>query len=556
METIISRLEKSINGKNPTWTFPDTGRTYSLAEIRGLANTYALEFVNLGLSAQDRVALIINNSVELVAVLLACWRLNLVAVPLKTKPGKYHNYVEFLNGCHRSCDFKLVLCDEGIDQDDMQLWRQEIGITVQGIREFSLANEDGELPSITPQPQDMAIVQFSSGSTGLPKGVVVTHEMLINQLQHIDYSHSKNRQGKTAEICASWTPIHHDLGLFTGVLYPIYCGSRHILVTPDYFMHNPSRWFRMLSDKRVDLTFFTNSALAVSLRTIKRLYGDESVDLSNLHFYIAAEKISPVVLRKVYDRFNPLKLLAENVHSAYGMAENSLGASRSEQGVIKIIHVVISPEGVVRLANEDDQDIIELVSCGRANTRHVLTVRDEQDQILPEMRLGEINIESDCLTPGYLNMPEATAAKLKDNRLRTGDLGFFHQDELYFYTRMDDLIILGGRNIVPDDVEETVENIEFVRPSGSALLSLENNHSGLVELHLVVEGDTNDDAIKIAEKQKILTLAVLETHEALITKVHLCARGSVEKTSSGKKRRKVIKQRLIESQLELLTAAL
>ena len=556
MQTINDRFELAVTQGDAVWTFANTNRTYTLGEIAERVEQCALKLFNQGLQAQDSVGLVLGNSIELVAYLLACWRLNLVAVPLRTKSGKYLDYAEFLAGCNASCQFKLVLCDSTIDEQDIAEWRAHTGLVIHSEPLFDPAGADVRPVTGEAQPEDMAIIQFSSGSTGFPKGVIVTHRMIMNQLRHIERAHTRSREGVPGESSASWTPIHHDMGLFTGVLLPIYCGNKHLLATPDYFMRNPARWFRQLSEHQVDLSFITNSALVAALRMVKRLQGDDSIDLSRLHLYISAEKISPIVLRRTREQFAPLKLLPTQVQTAYGMAENSLGATCSKSGELKILTVSITPEGDVLLATPGDENTVELVSCGEANADHVITVRDGDDQPLAELKLGEINIESDCLTPGYLNLPEVTQAKLSGGRLRTGDLGFFHQAELYFYSRKDDLIVVGGRNVVPDDVEETVESFDFVRPSGSALLSIENSNSGLMELHLVLEGDVNESGNELAEKQKALTAAVLNSHDVVLSRIHVCARGSIEKTSSGKKRRSVIRRRLLNQELStvLITA--
>lgn len=555
MPTINHRFARAVSQNNAVWTFANSNRSYRLGEIAERVEQCAAKLRNHGLQAQDSVGLVLNNSIELVAYLLACWRLNLVAVPLRTKSGKYLDYAEFLEGCNASCQFRLLLCDSAIAEEDIAEWRAQTGLCIYSEPSFDPAPGSAPAAAVEAQPDDMAIIQFSSGSTGFPKGVVVTHRMIINQLGHIERAHKLSRDGVPVRSSASWTPIHHDMGLFTGVLLPIYSGNDHLLASPDFFMRNPARWFRLLSEHQVDISFITNSALVAALRMVKRLHGDESIDLSRLHLYISAEKISPIVLRRTREQFAPLKLASSHIHTAYGMAENSLGASCTKVGELRIVAVRIGAEGEVQLAQPGEEGSVELVSSGEANAQHLITVRDANDQELGELKLGEINIESDCLTPGYLNLPEATAAKLQGGRLRTGDLGFFYGSQLYFYSRKDDLIVVGGRNIVPDDVEETVESFAFVRPSGSALLSIENSNSGLMELHLVLEGDAHDSSEALAEKHQALTAAVLNAHDVVLSRIHVCARGSIEKTSSGKKRRSVIRRRLIDNQLGVLVPA-
>lgn len=548
MDTINTRFQQLVHDNQATWHFADADQYHSPQDIDDRVEDYAQALRRQGLKAQDTVGLVLNNGLDMVSCLLACWRLNLVAIPLRTKAGKYLNYAEFLQGCDRTCHFKLVLCDASISQEDIQQWRAQTGLAIFPQAEFATPHTLPVITPATPRLEDMAIIQFSSGSTGFPKGVIVTHGMIINQLKHIVAAHRA-----TIRHTACWTPMHHDMGLFTGVLLPVFAGNDHTVATPEFYMRNPARWFRMLADSGVDLTFSTNSAMVAALRTVKRLYSGETVNLSRLHLYLSAEKVSPVVLARIHDRFGPLGLGPAQVHSAYGMAENSLGASISGPGELQTLCVQIDPQGKVHLAEAgSDTPTIELVSAGVANAHHRITIRDDQDQPLGELELGEISLESDCLTPGYLNMPHATEAKLQGARLRTGDLGFLHHQQLYFYSRKDDLIIVGGRNIVPDDVEETVEGLAFVRASGSALLCIENDNTGLMELHLVLEGDANVAQAESLHRRETLMKVVLDHHDVVLNQCHFCARGTIEKTSSGKKRRSVIRRRLLDRQIDLI----
>jgi acyl-CoA synthetase (AMP-forming)/AMP-acid ligase II len=400
-------------------------------------------------------------------------------------------------------------------------------------------------------PQDIAIIQFSSGSTGDPKGVIVTHAMMMAQLQYIEHNHAHSRGTKVASS-ASWLPINHDMGLFIGVLAPVFSGCDNLLATPAYYMKNPPRWFALLARHRVDFTFSTNSVLASSLSTLRRLQKQPDTDLSKLHLYIAAEKVSPLIVRRTWNTLAQFGCPQQNVHVGYGMAENALGATYTTAGPIAMHWFVLHADGRLSLSDSSDPRAFELASIGIANDDHRITVRDRDDNVLPELRLGEFSIESPCVSPGYYNDPQTTALKLKAGRLRTGDLGFQYHGEFYFYSRRDDLIIAGGRNVVPDDVEMTVETLDFVRPGSSALLAIEDPGSGVTQLHLLIEGDARLAEEEIESGRIRLRRQILHAHDLLLRNISFCAKGSVEKTSSGKKRRKVIRQRLLQGELVML----
>lgn len=205
------------------------------------------------------------------------------------------------------------------------------------------------------------------------------------------------------------------------------------------------------------------------------------------------------------------------------------------------------------MAQDDfDSNSIELVSIGTPDRRHDITIRNEQDHVLPELVLGEINIAGPCVSPGYFHNADASQKAFIDGRFRSGDLGFFYKGEIYFYGRRDDMVIVGGRNLIPEDIEETAEELSFVRPTTTCLLATENDTTGTTELTLLIEANslTPKDTLKnyAATTQRHIYL----TLEVLITRILFCAKGTVEKTSSGKKRRNVIRTRLINNQLELV----
>ena len=545
------------------WRFPGEAISVTVSELGKRVKDYAQVLRKNNIGKGDRVGFILDNSYDLVCLLFAAWHLNAVAVPLRTRSGRYHNYQAYLGNCDQVCGFKLIIFEADTVAEELSDWVIESNKSVLSIEEIAstvvsnLSSQGPEAAAIS--AQDIALIQFSSGSTGDPKGVVVTHAMIMAQLQNIEDNHARSRGHKVASS-ASWLPINHDMGLFIGVLSPIFSACDNLLVTPSYYMKNPPRWFELLSNYKVDFTFSTNSVLASSLNSLKRLHKSspentdkgQIVNLSNLHLYIAAEKVSPIIARNTWNFLSKFGCLKENIHIGYGMAENTLGATYTTSGPIKMHWFVLNKNDTLSLSNESNPHAFELASIGIPNDHHTITVRDRHDLILPELVLGEFSIESPCVSPAYYNNPQMTEKKLKAGRLRTGDLGFAYNGEFYFYARLDDLIIIGGRNVVPDDIEATVETLKFVRTGGSALLGVEHPQTGVTQLQLLVEANACLSAEKIASQRIEIRQHVLEVHDLLISNVCLCTKGSIEKTSSGKKRRKIIRQRLVNFEISLL----
>ena len=208
--------------------------------------------------------------------------------------------------------------------------------------------------------------------------------------------------------------------------------------------------------------------------------------------------------------------------------------------------VVIEHDGHVREPGAGDAHSNRIVSVGAPLNGYEITIRDDNGDLLPEWRLGEICVKGDCVTSGYYRNPEATAHKLDGQVLKTGDLGFIVDGELFFVARRDDIVNIGGLNICPDDVESVVESLEFLGPGRACLIAVEDGASGLTKPVLLAEASVRLASELAAVWKSRIQRTVLEQLGLLIGTVVLCAKGTIEKTSSGKKRRKVILQRYLD----------
>jgi acyl-CoA synthetase (AMP-forming)/AMP-acid ligase II len=341
------------------------------------------------------------------------------------------------------------------------------------------------------------------------------------------------------------------MGLFMGVMHPLYCGSQNLLASARYFMARPRRWFEHLSRQRVLLNFTTNSAMAFCLRQLERMNA-EKLDLTRLHLYFGAEKVSPIVLRQTLDIVRRFSMPPEHIHVGYGMAENTLGAAGTLGGAPRIVHAAIAHDNSVEIRPEPSADTVELVSCGGSYLGVTITIRDDEDRTVGDLHLGEISVQSPCVTPGYINNPEATERALPEpGRLLTRDLGFLYDGELFFHARKDDLLIVGGRNIVPDDIEMTVEQLEFIRQGTTALVGIENSRSGTLELTLLIESKPELGPEEFKRRRTQARDVIYDTYGLLLNHIIFCEKNTIEKTSSGKKRRKVIRDRFVKDELTL-----
>lgn len=559
MNSIIDVLEIQP-GNDPIWRFPAEGLELSLSEIYGISARFAEKLQAIGIGKQNKVGMVLGNSSDYVALLFAVWRLNAIAVPLRPKGSPYTQHDKYLFNCDQACDLDLIIYSDTATPELFQGWFDRPGKQALALDEFKSIGTAIELSELSEQPQiepdDIAVLQFSSGSTGQPKAVIVTHGMVMAQLINLNENHALFRSGKPCSSSSSWLPINHDMGLFIGVLKPIYTRSENLLAPPSYYMRNPGRWFSLLSELKVDLAFSTNSALSATLSAIRRLHKVEGIDLSNLQLYIAAEKISPVILNRCYEVFSPLQLPEHNIHIGYGMAENALGCACTKQGRVKVTRFAIFEDRRLIPSHLalNPQNEITLVSVGSPDSLNKITIRDTHGQILPELSIGEIHITGPCVSPGYFNNPQATHRTFVDGGFKTGDLGFYYQGELYFYARSDDMITIGGRNLIPDDIEVIAEELPFIKPTSTCLTALENQASGTTELALLIEVNPTTDHASLNQYSCTVQRHIFAIMEVLVSRIIFCAKGAIEKTSSGKKRRNVIRERLVNQKLQLIGA--
>lgn len=551
METIVQRLEKHLANRSPRWRFPQQQQDYSLRELDAWGRGCAQRLQDLGVTAGAPVGLALNNGPAYVALLLGIWRLNAVAVPLRPFAGKGFGYTEYLYDVDDVCALHSLVRDPDTGGGPFDEWAAATGKPVLTELDFADLTATGEQQeAVDCGAEDIAVLQMTSGTTSRPKAVVVTHDMMMRQLAYLSTS-GQLYAGTTVESAASWLPMNHDMGLFTGVLWPIYDGSHNLLTTPAFFMRNPKRWVKLLGEAGVTMNFATNTSAVAVCNAIGRARDLDDLDLSRLHLYFGAEKLISDVLQRTIDTLEPFGLEADNIHVGYGMAENALAATRSPRGRPRELLVYFGEQQrVIPIFGADgSQNLHALVSVGEAMPGYRIEILDPDGRDLGDLRIGEVHLAGPCLTPGYYRDAEQTGRHFDGATFRTGDLGFIHDGELYFIGRRDDVVNIGGRKVIPDDIEHTVEHLELPGCGRSCLLGIERQDTGLtVPLLLVETGGKMDSAIQRDQTARIRA-AVFERHDLFVGEIVMCEKGSIEKTSSGKKRRKVIRQRFIEGEI-------
>ncbi len=405
--------------------------------------------------------------------------------------------------------------------------------------------------------EDLAFLQYTSGSTGTPKGVMLSHGNIMHNCSLITTAFEAGRDA----VGASWLPTYHDMGLVGGVLNPLFCGRPSLLMSPMLFLQKPIRWLRTISKYGVTISGGPNFAydLCTNKITDDQL---QDIDLSRWKLaFNGAEPVRRETLERFYRRFAPTGFRRESFYPCYGMAETTLivtGGAKRRPPVVRCFDGTALDEGRVIVAAPDGDRGRYAASCGRAlQDEEILVVDPDTSTRLREGRVGEIWIRSASVGQGYWNKPEATAetfhARLAGdtdpNRtfLRSGDLGFFHQGELFVTGRIKDLIIVRGVNRYPQDIEMTAERADpRVRSGATAAFAVDV--AGRERLVLVCEVERNEDSGWDAIIDTIRREVTTE-HELPPDAVILVRSGSIPKTSSGKIQRHACRQGFLENAL-------
>jgi 1-acyl-sn-glycerol-3-phosphate acyltransferase len=423
---------------------------------------------------------------------------------------------------------------------------------VPSLREVVTLNDLGSVqanylrPSIS--PDDIAFLQYTSGSTGNPKGVVLTHANLLSNIRAM----GKAVEATPEDVFVSWLPLYHDMGLIGAWLGSMYFAMLLVVMSPLSFLSRPERWLWAIHRYRGTLSASPNFGFEFCLLRL----GDEAIaglDLSSWRLaFNGAEPVSADSIAGFTRRFQPFGFKAEAMMPVYGLAESSVGLAfpplNRKPVVDRVKRDEFSLRGQAIPAEPVDRHALQFVACGRALPGHRIRIVDSDGKELPERQQGDLQFRGPSVTSGYYRNPEATKTLVKGDWLDSGDLGYIADDDLFITGRNKDMIIRAGRNVYPPEVEEAVGGIEGIRKGCVVAFAARDRHFSTERLVIVAETRITDQAGKQSLKNRIgeisSDLIGLPPDEVILAPPH-----TVLKTSSGKIRRSACRELYEHNQL-------
>jgi fatty-acyl-CoA synthase len=395
------------------------------------------------------------------------------------------------------------------------------------------ANEDlSSLEGLCRSENAIVLLQHSSGTTGLQKGVALSHRAVLNQLD--SYVHAINLQEN--DVVVSWLPLYHDMGLIAGFLLPILSGVPLVLMSPFDWVRAPYRLMQAVSQYHGTLTWLPNFAYNFCTQKIRPRHM-QGVDLSSWRAVInCSEPMRWESHQQFLECFAPYGLKAGAMATCYAMAENVFAVTQG--GINSTVTVDEVDRGELQtnmMAKPVTQGkpSIKMLSAGKPIENTKVRVLSPQGNALPERRVGEIALHSDCMLSEYYRRPDETQKVFLDGWYLTGDYGYVAEGEVYITGRKKDLIIVGGKNIYPQDLEELAMQAEGVHPGRVAAFGIEDIEAGTEEVVIVAEVDSGDEA----ERERIaedVRERINHGSDVVVQRVHLVGKGWLVKTSSGK----------------------
>jgi fatty-acyl-CoA synthase len=510
----------------------DTVHEITFGELFSQAEAYSQYYIESGLGRSDIVFIVLRHRPDLLyafvgAMLIGCIPSFLAPIAEKQDPETFWTTLRHLFG-------NVGASAAIIEPDQFSEISRSFGVSqiklLLPIETSCKRRSSGEIAWYEPKPDDIAFLQFSSGTTGLRKGVMLTHRVVIEQIEIYRQAIGLGPHDRVA----SWLPLYHDMGLIACFVLPLLTATPIVMLDAFDWVYEPERLFAAITRYGATLIWLPNFAFNHLRATVA---ADERHDLSSVRAFInCSEPCKIESMRRFVEHFAPINVLPEQMQTCYAMAEAVFAVTQSTLGLppvtLSVDREIFETEHQVVVADKDHSAAtLELVSVGRLLPGFVLRIIGPDHRDLPAGHVGEIIIRGPSVFGGYYRAPRATAEAFADGWYLTGDLGFIHGNDVYVTGRNKDIIIAYGKNYYAHDIEALVSGVEGIKAGRVVAFGVYNHVSGSEDVVIVAE--TNDTE----NKQRMISTvrsAVAGGLGLAVSSVTLVPSRWLIKTTSGK----------------------
>jgi fatty-acyl-CoA synthase len=514
------------------------------------AEAMAAALQDRGIGPGDHVGVLGPTTRDLVTLFQAIWLAGatLVVMPIPMRMASIEDFLEATRLRLHRADAKLLVLDPSLAAFYSPAPGDPPSCTY-----ADLTGDAADFRAVRVDPSSLAILQFTSGSTSHPKGVMLPHESVCNNVASVWIATSYAIHD---DVLVSWVPLYHDLGLIGLLLVGMCAGGEFVQAAPQDFLARPARWMEWISQYGGTATAGPNFAYVLATRALGRA---EGLDLSRLRIALnGAEPIHADQMRAFTAAGEAFGMRPGCVFPAFGMAEVCVAGSFSVpmDGLLTDVvdRVALEAEGYAAPVEAGSDNARELVRLGHPMTGLEMRIVDRTSgHVLSDREVGELQIAGTSMMAGYYHDPEATALAFDGTWLRTGDLAYLLDGELVICGRIKDLIVIGGRNVFPEDVERAAAEVDGVRPGNVIAFGMERRRG---KESVVVVAEVRDasgvDSTGIVEHvhRRVIDVVGVPPHE-----ICLVTAGTLPKTSSGKLQRSLCRRLWEDGELELVPSA-
>jgi 1-acyl-sn-glycerol-3-phosphate acyltransferase len=542
VDTLLEALEAHVrvHGSRPhirLWVSDEEERIITYGDLDRGARGAAAGLLDLGLQPGERVAIMLPTSSDFFHAFFGILMAGGVPVPIYPpfRRAQIEDHLRRQAGILRNAQACLIITGAEI---------RPLGALLMGLAEdlravvtiADLYRVEGFSAPMPASSETTALIQYTSGSTGDPKGVVLSHANLLANIRAM----GETMEASSRDAFVSWLPLYHDMGLIGAWLGSLYYGAPTAIMPPLAFLANPGRWLWSIHRHRATLSAAPNFAFELCLKGVR----DEDLrglDLSSLRMVVnGAEAVSPSTIERFTDRFRDFGFRPEAMAPVYGLAECSVGLAFPPVDRAPIVDRVqrsaLAVDGEARPAARDDVTALKFVACGRPLPGHQIRIVDEAGREVADRHEGRLQFKGPSVTKGYFRNPGKTLSLFDGDWLDSGDLAYVAGGDVYLTGRVKDMIIRAGRHIYPHELEEAVGRIEGVRKGCVVAFAGRDERTSTERLVVMAETRLTEDLDKAQLKERILQSS-LELLEIPPDEIVLVPPRTVPKTSSGKIRR-------------------